>query len=192
NKGAALTDSWKGIYSADSKATLVLLIDIKKDSKKTLPVLLDQLAPLHKKGLLTHFDGTSTIQRPITIVASGETDHDAILDIKNRHVFFDAPLEKLKKDHDPKAEGSYYASASYKKTFLGLSLPMAGSHVFEEDNVRKIQKQVENAHSLGLKVRYWDMPGLPEGKDVWDLLWDKKVDVFNTDDLKAAEKYLRG
>ena len=63
--------------------------------------------------------------------------------------------------------------------------------------MKKIQGQVENAHSLGLKVQVLDTPGLPDGKDVWDLLQDKKVDVFNsgclhTDDLKAAEKYLRG
>ncbi|KAL8965108.1 MAG: hypothetical protein Q9183_004023 [Haloplaca sp. 2 TL-2023] len=105
DKGAAPSDSWKGVYSADPKAALVLLIDVKKDSKKTLPVLLNQLAPRHEKGFLTHFDGTSTIQRPITIVASEETDHDAMLDMRNRHVFFDAPLEKLEKDHDAKAEG---------------------------------------------------------------------------------------
>ena len=69
---------------------------------------------------------------------------------------------------------------------------MVCSHVFEEDTVKKIQGQVENAHSLGLKVQVLDTPGLPDGKDVWHLLRDKKVDVFNTDDLKAAEKYLRG
>ncbi|KAL8783972.1 MAG: hypothetical protein Q9195_009227 [Heterodermia aff. obscurata] len=177
---------WKGVYSASTTASLILLIDLKTKSSKTLPVLMDQLSPLQKHGLLTHFDGNSVVQGPLTIVGSGNTDIDAILSARDRYVFFDAPLNKLDDDDDEDSyngNNSIFASVSYRDVSSG------GDKSIDEIQ-EDVQTQVNAAHARGLKARYWRTPALPGGKDVWDMLWDVKADVFNTNNPQAAKDYL--
>lgn len=92
NDGEDHSGSLKGVFTANSTTSLILLVDVKTDSATTLSVLTKQLSPLRKKGLLTHFDGSRTIPAPITVVATGNTNFDAIYEAKDRFVFFDAPL----------------------------------------------------------------------------------------------------
>ncbi|KAL8992529.1 MAG: hypothetical protein Q9169_007033 [Polycauliona sp. 2 TL-2023] len=200
NPDLGLTDgtdhsgSLEGVFATNTSVSLVLLVDIKTESAKTLPVLLDQLASLRQSGSLTRFDGSRMTQGPITVVGTGNTDFDAILNEKDRLVFFDAPLAyDWSKDSTTDANAystnnSYYASVSFdeaigKPSFLGD---------LSEEQMTTIKDQIEGAHDRGLKVRYWDTPGWPAGQKIWERLWKEGVDVLNVDDLTKAKEFLDG
>ncbi|KAI4258520.1 MAG: hypothetical protein L6R42_005040 [Xanthoria sp. 1 TBL-2021] len=179
--------SLKGIFTANSSVSLVLLVDIKTDSADTLPVLRDQLVSLRKQGILTHFDGTRTIHGPITVVGTGNTNFDTITHEKDRAIFFDAPLEESSTDSNLyNKDNSYYASVSFEKAIGKPSL--LGD--LSDEQIKKVKDQIQGAHSNGLKVRYWDTPGWPAGEKIWGQLWKEGVDVLNADDLKKAKDFL--
>ncbi|KAI4853961.1 hypothetical protein E4T44_00515 [Aureobasidium sp. EXF-8845] len=76
------------------KQSLVLLIDLKDRSQKTLEELSKQLEALRFLAYLTYWNGTSRVMRTLTIVASGKVKFDDILalDPGHRDIFFDARL----------------------------------------------------------------------------------------------------
>ena len=189
NDGEDHSGSLKGVFTANSTTSLILLVDVKTDSAATLPVLMKQLSPLRKQGLLTHFDGSRTIQGPITVVATGNTKFDAIYYAKDRFVFFDAPLDHKWREDNPadaklyNKDNSYYASVSFEKA---IGKPSFRGDLSDEQ-ITKIKEQVQGAHTRGLKMRYWDTPA---GEKIWKQLWKEGVDVLNVDDLKKAKQFL--
>lgn len=192
NDGEDHSGSLKGVFTANSTTSLILLVDVKTDSAATLPVLMKQLSPLRKQGLLTHFDGPRKIPGPITVVATGNTDFDTIYNSKDRFVFFDAPLDHhWRKDSAKDAklynkDNSYYASVSFEKAIGKPSF----RRDFSGEQIQEIKEQVQGAHTRGLKVRYWDTPTWPAGEKIWAQLWKVGVDVLNVDDLKRAKDFL--
>lgn len=192
NDGEDHSGSLKGVFTANATISLILLVDIKTDSATTLPVLMKRLFPLRKRGFLTHSDGSRTIQGPITVVATGDTDFDAIYNAKDRFVFFDAPLDhQWREDSRTEAklynkDTSYYASVSFERA---IGKPSFRGDLSDEQ-IQKIKEQVQGAHTRGSKVRYWDTPGGPVGERIWKQLWKEGVDVLNVDDLKKAKDFL--
>lgn len=89
-------EEWNGIFEVDPTQTFVLLIDFKTSGPETWSYLFSQLAPLREKGYLTHFDGSTIIERPITVVGTGYAPFDLLkANSTYRDVFFDAPLDEL-------------------------------------------------------------------------------------------------
>ncbi|KIW11947.1 hypothetical protein PV08_09220 [Exophiala spinifera] len=83
-----------GVFDTNPAQTLVLLIDFKNDGKATWPYVYEQLAPLRQKGYLTHFNGTKTIEGPITVVVTGNAPYmNVVASPDYRDMFFDAPLD---------------------------------------------------------------------------------------------------
>ncbi|CAO1598966.1 Altered inheritance of mitochondria protein 6 [Xanthoria calcicola] len=121
NDGEDQSGPLKGVFVANATTSLILLVDVKTDSAATLPVIMKQLSPLRKRGLLTHIDSSRTIQGPITVVATGNTNFDTIYEAKDRFVFFDAPLDHQWREDNPtdaklyNKDNSYYASVSLRK-----------------------------------------------------------------------------
>ena len=187
-----------GVFDANPKIPLVLLIDMKTDGITTLPAVLEHLEPLRSRGWLTHFDGTTVVQALITVVGTGNTPFDLLVaNTTYRDIFFDAPLEELWGD-DPipitgyknllasekyTAENSYYASVSFQEEIGNLWHSM-----LTPQQVLKIRGQVMGAKSRGLRARYWDTPAWPVGRrdHVWDVLMREGVGALNVDDLEAA------
>lgn len=88
--------SQHGVFDADAKQTLVLLVDHKTDGPTTFPVVQAQLEGLREKGYLTYFNGTHTIPGAITVVGTGNTPFDMLVaNSTYRDIFYDAPLEML-------------------------------------------------------------------------------------------------
>lgn len=223
-----------GIFDTEPSQTLILLVDFKNDPEDVFSHLNIQLAPLRDRGYLTHFNGSDVVERPITVVASGDAPFDIITaNDTYRDVFFDAPLADLVEKPEPfetrdsGAPGqdlwytpdgvdirrfphqespssvapkrpvhkphpdlysplnSYYASVSYKRT---VGFPW-GFRVSDKQ-LEIIRSHVRGAHSRGLKVRYWAIPGWPHvlRNHVWTTLLREGVDVLNVDDVKAASK----
>ncbi|KAF1847194.1 uncharacterized protein K460DRAFT_392616 [Cucurbitaria berberidis CBS 394.84] len=88
-----------GIFDTATAQTLVLLVDFKNDGHTIFPVVARHLTALREKGYLTYYDGTSTIEGPITVVATGNAPFDLITaNSTYRDIFFDAPLDSLYDD----------------------------------------------------------------------------------------------
>lgn len=85
-----------GVFDVDHEQTLVLLVDLKTDGRKTLPAVEEQLEPLRSGGYLTYFNGTDVIPSAITVVGTGNTPFDMLVaNTTFRDIFFDAPLDRL-------------------------------------------------------------------------------------------------
>jgi hypothetical protein len=194
-----------GIFVTEPNQTLVLLIDFKSSPELLWAILMNHLEPLRRKGYLTHFDGSTLIQRPITVVATGSAPFHLIqASTTYRDIFYDAPLDKLapspsevefqsNTDSDSTSEfdspytkyNSYYASVDFHAS-IG-SLPLGR---LSQDQIAKVRAQIAAAHDRGLKVRYWGTPGWPVGlrNYVWKVLVREGVDMLNVDNLRAASR----
>lgn len=89
-------EALNGVFDTDPSQTFVLLIDFRSSGPTLWKHLYSQLLPLREKGYLTHFNGTGIVERPITVVGSGNAPFDLLSanDIY-RDVFFDAPLDNM-------------------------------------------------------------------------------------------------
>lgn len=190
-------DDIAGVFALDLAQTLILLIDFKVDGELIWPHLIKQLEPLRQAGFLTHFNGSAVIQRPITVVASGDAPLHRILErTTHSDIFFDAPLNELTSFASPHTptdpavglspynpHNSYYASVDFRKAIGSVNL-----NRFSQGQLAKLRRQVTAAHEQGLKVRYWGTPSWPRGlrNHVWHVLVREGVDVINVDDLRDA------
>lgn len=102
--------SLNGVFDTSPDQSLVLLIDFKTPGADLWPYVLSALQPLRERRYLTHADGDLIVQRPITVIGTGNTPFDLISSkVSNPHrdVFFDAPLqtmyEEKKNDERPRA-----------------------------------------------------------------------------------------
>ncbi|KAF9760918.1 hypothetical protein IL306_004046 [Fusarium sp. DS 682] len=173
----------RGIYARKPDQTVVLLVDLKADPNTSWPLLLKTLDPLRQKGWLSHVSDGKFVSRPITVVGTGETEfHHVNEATPSRDVFFDAPLRKLE-EAQYNNTNSYYASASFEQ-----SIGKVGSKGVKPEQLAKLRRQISQAHSRGLKTRYWGMPYWPirVRNQLRELLLDKGVDVLNADDLLEA------
>ncbi|KAK5073334.1 Altered inheritance of mitochondria protein 6 [Exophiala xenobiotica] len=85
-----------GVFDADPTQTFVLLIDFKTSGPMLWWQLNQQLAPFREKGYLTYYNGTGVVERPITVVGTGNAPFDFLtVNEAYRDVFFDAPLEDV-------------------------------------------------------------------------------------------------
>lgn len=85
-----------GIFDTHPTRSFVLLIDFKSYGPALWWELQSQLSPLRDKGYLTHFNGTDIVERPITVVGTGNAPFEWLTANETyRDVFFDAPLEEL-------------------------------------------------------------------------------------------------
>lgn len=214
--GEATKRGWNGVFDTVPEQTLVLLIDFKQKDPQLWPHVLNALQPLRKRGWLSHVNGSQRIERPITVVASGDAKFDSIQnDNTHNDIFFDAPLNEF---WDEESEGPHPLSPSSPKdtslppsttdsttlnpsayTILNsyyvscqypkyIGLPQEGK--ITDGQLKLIRGQIKGAQKRGLKVRYWDTPFWPIGlrNKVWKTLEEERVDILNVDDLKGASR----
>ncbi|GKT85137.1 PLC-like phosphodiesterase [Colletotrichum tofieldiae] len=183
--GNSTQRSSRGIYEANPLQTMILLVDLKTSGPETWPQVVRQLEPLRKRGWLSKVVDGKIHYGPITVVGTGNTPFELVAENSTyRDTFFDAPLLKLD-SHDFNLTNSYYTSVSFKKA---IGTVWFGD--LSEAQVTKLRDQVKEAHSRGLKVRYWDLPAWPISirNHIWDVLVREGVDILNVDDLKGAKK----
>lgn len=175
--------SFKGVYGQAPDQTLILVIDFKSKHSKIWPLLLEQLRPLRERGWLSHAMNGTFISRPITVVATGSSQLDDITQNPWKDVFFDAPLADLDGGRY-NTTNSYYASVSFKH-----SIGYFRSSGMGREQLLKVRKQIQKAHDLGLKTRYWETPTYPleVRNKLWEVLLEEGIDLLNADDLDAAK-----
>ncbi|KAE8448015.1 hypothetical protein EG329_009938 [Mollisiaceae sp. DMI_Dod_QoI] len=182
------TTSPVGVFSMSPNTSLVLLLDFKTNGEETWPTVLAQLDDLRSQGWLTTWTPTEGIvQRPLTIVASGDAPFNSIIaNDTYRDIFYDAPLTNLTIDTPYNTNNSYYASTSLSK-----AIGRVGSWKLGAGQKATITSQVQRAKELDLKSRYWDTPAWPVGwrNRVWENLMELSAEVLNVDDLIAAARW---
>lgn len=192
-----------GVFDTDHAQTLILLIDFKTDGHSLWPYVHAQLDPLRQAGFLTTFDGTSVIEGPVTVVATGNAPFDLVMSNSTyRDIFFDAPLDRLgdegassdqENGHDassnaPVGASSYnFTNSYYASTSFGAAIGTVWSEP-SSTQLERIRGQIKGAHDRGLKARYWETPAWPRGRrnHVWNILVAEGVDLLNVDDLQTA------
>ncbi|THW81303.1 hypothetical protein D6D17_09698, partial [Aureobasidium pullulans] len=197
---------WRGVFEKVPEQTLVLLVDLKTESRQTLQELSRQLKPLRELDYLTYWNGTSRIIRPLTVVASGKVAFEDILALNPTHrdIFFDAPLASL---HTPKDDwttsppthaynisNSYYASSELKDGIISLASDGVKTSSPEEQDASS--SQPEQAKSRGLVSRYWGSAG-PKYQTSEQVMWRYfteiiGIGIINMDDMAAVRDRARG
>lgn len=193
----ATSGSWHGIYDRAPQQTVALLVDHKTAGAETFAALNAQLQPLRDLDFLTYWNGTDRVDRPLTIVASGNAPFESVvaLDPMHRDIFWDAKLERLLSinddfEVDPPRYGynrsnSYFASTQWRNAKLysynNPAFPLPSTPAGKDISM----SQIDQAKARGLVARYWDTPSGPtNSKDiVWRVLVEKKVGIINMDDL---------
>lgn len=190
------TGTRRGVFDLAPEQTLVLLVDFKSSGPEAFAEMDAQLESLRDLDFLTYWNGTARIMRPITIVASGNTNFDSVLALNATHrdIFWDAKLERLVSLDDSfdnrsptykfNESNSYYASTEFRNALLYGSPS-------ENDTS---PTQLEQAKVRGLLTRYWDAPSEPPNlrEVVWRVLVDAGVGVLNVDDLGAVRARAKG
>lgn len=188
-KTSFYNETRRGVFDVNPEQTLTLLVDVKTAGAETLRKVQEQLEPLRTRGWLSTFSDGKVRYGPVTVVGTGNTPFDAIMQNSTfRDIFFDAPLDKLTEAGAKEKynnQTSYYTSVDFSRSigsvwFGGIS----------DDQRQKIQDHVKAAHALGLKVRYWELPAWPIHlrNYVWEILVQEGVDYLNVDDLRGATK----
>lgn len=186
------TATKNGVFDTVPSQPLVLLIDFKTEGTALWPHVSSALEPLRERGYLTHRNDTTNpntiTSGPITVVGTGNTPFALVTsDSTNAHhdIFFDAPLDKLSSPSPSpyNSTNSYYASVSFPSSIGHLP-----TSTFSHKQLSTLRAQISDAHALGLKARYWDLPFWPIGlrNHVWEVLVKEGVDLLNVDDLKGA------
>lgn len=189
---SASSDAKQGVFQTEPSQTLVLLVDFKNDGRAIFPYVSSQLAVLREKGYLTYFDGTNTIEGPITVVATGNAPFDMIIaNSTYRDIFFDAPLAQLyAPDPSVSSPQTHSFSSSSNKLVARAGQGTVGTSPtsrFDSTNsyyasvkmskalgfvwwgglsssqLELLRGQVRGAHQRGLKARYWSAPKWPIG-----------------------------
>src|SRR5262245_37005262 len=157
----------------------LLLIDIKSDAETTYAALRKVFEKY--SGMLTFVRDGFEEKRAVTIVLSGERPRETLRAEPVRRAGYDGRLEDL----DSKDSPHLLPLISDNWT---LHFKWRGDGAFPDDERRKLAEIVAKAHEKGRGVRFWATPDKPA---VWSALYDARVDLINTDDLKGLESFLR-
>lgn len=181
------TGTKNGVFDTAPGQTLYLFVDLKTAGATTWPAVVTALEPLRAGGWLAGIgSGGEVIPGPITVIGTGSTPLDLVKGVQPRDYFYDAPLANLDRQKDITAAVSPIASTDFAVVvpgFLGTS--------FNSSQLDVVRNQITVAHSRGIKVRYWDLPGWPVStrNAVWRTLMSEGVDLLNVDNLLDAAEF---
>jgi len=167
---APLMEKLKG----DTTRKLRLLIDIKKDYKATLPLMLEELAPLSR-----YFDYPGHAGR-LSVVMTGSVPPGAIMlnypawlnfDVNHVKGFTQQQLERI---------------ALISVPFTRFS-KWEGKEDISQSDIDRLTAIIDSAHVVGKKIRFW---GTPDNPACWKELIRLRSDVIGTDHIDELASYL--
>jgi hypothetical protein len=158
--------------------TIVLMIDIKSNGKRTYTALREILNKY--KTILSTCEKGKVIIRNLTLVLTGHRPLQLLESEDSRFVFADADLRKMNnKEEYPEM----FTTASCKYSNLMTWRGKGQIPAFEKERLLEL---VDKAHLSGTKVRLW---ASPENESVWLFLRSCGVDLINTDKLLALKRF---
>ena len=152
---------------------------------RAFPFILQALQPLRSAGYLTTSRNGDLTTSVVTVIGTGNVPLDGVKALEPRDFFFDAPLTGLNSTAW-NATLSPIASADY-----GTTVGWSGLTIISDAQRNIITTLVNDAHSRGIEVRFWDTPRWPiiARNSVWRELLNDGADWLNADDLEAASKF---
>ncbi|KDQ63633.1 hypothetical protein JAAARDRAFT_75927 [Jaapia argillacea MUCL 33604] len=178
-----------GVFDTSGSTPLQLLVDIKTDGPTTLPYVLKALDPLRTAGYLTTFANKMIKQSAIVVVGTGNSPLEDVKALEPRDYFFNAPLAQLS---DPSLDMTWDPTLSpLASTDYAATVGWSGIGTITEAQKGNITKLIGDAHTRGIRARFWDTPGWPIStrNNVWRELINAGADWLNADDLLAASLF---
>lgn len=160
-------------------AEFTLLIDLKSEPEPTYAVLRSVLK--RYREMLTTFSDERTETNAVTIILSGNRPFLTVSGEATRHVSIDGRLPDL--TSNPSRHLVPLISDNWTKHFQ-----WRGTGPLPEREKAKLVKIVNATHTQGRKLRFW---GVPDNEAAWNEMQQAGVDLINTDQLLALEKFLR-
>lgn len=148
-----------------------LLVDIKTEAAPTFAALAKALTEYADILTISHKDQLEI--RAVRVVISGNRAMEAIAAWEPRLAGIDGRAEHLGTDMD--ATVMPWISENWSKHFA-----WRGQGPLTEADRIKLADFVERAHRRGRRVRFW---GAPDSALSWQVQWDARVDLINTDRL---------
>ncbi len=177
-----------GVFDTKTSSPVQVLVDVKTDGQKTWPFVVKALEPLRKKGYLSYYNKTASANaiqsRPITIIGTGNTPLNQLVDLDYRDYFFDAPLVDLNATFTP-------TLSPLASTNFGKAINWNGKGPANETQVAIIGRLIDEAHNRGIQARFWNTPAWPiyARNNVWKQLLEQSTDWLNADDLPAVSAF---
>lgn len=155
-----------------------LLVEIKGDWRTSYPVLREVLKPY--AGMLTTFGSGAARTNAIRVIITGHRSKDMFAGESTRYASLDGDLADL--DSGVSSDLIPWISSRW-----GQSFRWRGAGELPEAEKAKLKAIVATAHQQGRRVRFW---GAPDQPVFWAAMLANGVDLINTDDLEAAQKFL--
>lgn len=146
--------------NADTSRSLQLMIDIKSAALVTLDKLVETLK------VYPQLIKSSSLK----IVISGNRPAPSQFTSYPSWIYFDG---ELRREYQPQ---------ELEK------IVMVSDNYARYKNKQELQQQIDRAHSLGKKIRFWNAPDHPES---WKMFIELGVDYINTDKIEELSKFLR-
>ncbi|KAI9822534.1 MAG: hypothetical protein M1827_000253 [Pycnora praestabilis] len=178
------TPTKNGVFDTAGTQTLYLWVDVKTDGETTWPAVISALEPLRQGGWLSTVNSTAITYNPVTVIGTGNTPLDQIQNLTSRDYFYDGPIPYLNSTF---SNITSLVSPICSTDFMPQFGTINGTS-FNSTQLALLRSQVAVAHSKGIMVRYWDLPGWPTStrNGVWRQLYNEGVDLINVDDLIAG------
>ena len=159
--------------NADRKVNL--LIDIKENYKETLQLLLKELAPLRK-----YLFSGKDLNKPVTILISGERPPPAEYKNYPNYIFFDDDLRLVHTPEEWKRVG--LVSLSFERYSR-----WSGEGNLADSDKKVLTNVIDSVHHAGKKIRFW---AAPDNENSWLIQMKLGVDLIGTDQLQALSVFL--
>ncbi|GAA98952.1 uncharacterized protein L969DRAFT_51253 [Mixia osmundae IAM 14324] len=193
NARAAQGSSVQGVFAIDENQPLHLCIDIKVGPNQTagqvFQALQSELRSLREAGYLTTYDTqTETWSRSaITVVGTGATPMQGVLEMTQRDIFFDVPMSMIADSATIDSTVSVTSISDYQEHVNWNGREPHG----RENAIQVVKSLIKDSKKSGILSRFWNTPSWPiYARDaVWRMLLDAGVDVLNADDLVAAASF---
>ena len=144
---------------------------------------------MREAGYLTTFANGTLTPSAVTVVGTGNSPLQQVKELSPRDYFFDAPLDSL---DDPSLNTTWDQTLSpIASTDWEVAVGWSGIGNISDSQLANLQKLVNDAHTRGIRARFWDTPGWPINArtNVWKVLMDNGADWLNADDLEAAANF---
>jgi len=156
--------------------SVILLIDLKTEARKTYPVVRELLRQY--ESILTKYENGTTQRGAITAIITG-CSFGKLRDLMEsetiRYAAQDGKMQDLTDNSDvsfvPQISGHWKDSFNWR-----------GYGTIAAEERAKLRDIVSRAHQQHRQVRFWEAPDFP---NAWKELRADGVDLINTDDLRG-------
>ncbi len=169
--------SRNGVFDTRPEQSLVLLIDFKTPGVDLWPYVLSALAPLRERHYLTHVDGDQIIQRPITVIGTGNTPFDLVASKASnpdRDIFFDAPLRTMDDESGSKTTTALQTNDSVRRKVQAV------------EEVPRLRSRLPLGNAGGLGSKNSIDHGAAQSQDLPSVRPTVTADLYNTNNSYYA------